>query len=97
MTSLRLNKVIRAGEFAEIFGAVLKPQAWPSFIFQRDEVLRGLEGILEWKVLVIKKEANRGASFIADSVNERRLVQSYVASGHSAWLEELFHSESQSL
>ncbi|KAL0796837.1 hypothetical protein Bca101_068214 [Brassica carinata] len=97
VSSLRLNKVVFAGEFSELFGAVMKPHEWPSFLFQRDEFIKSLESLAEWKVLVISKEANRGASFIADSVHRLGFVQSYVASGHPVWLDDLFQSESHSL
>ncbi|KAG2324628.1 hypothetical protein Bca52824_007356 [Brassica carinata] len=97
MTSLKLNKVTFAGEFSEIFGAVLRPHAWPSFLFQREEFLRSLRGLSDWKVLVVCRKANRGASLIADSVHQTGLVQSYIASGHPAWLEDLFHHERHSL
>lgn len=97
ITSLRLNKVIFAGEFSELFGAVRKPLEWPAFLSQRDEFIKSLEGLVEWKVIVISKEANRGASFIADSVHRLGFVQSYVASGQPVWLDDLFRSESLSL
>lgn len=97
MTSLRLNRIITAGEFEEFFGAVMRPFALPSFLFQRDEICMSMKEIGDWQVLVVKKEANRGASFIADSVNKRGLVQSYVARGHPTWLSDLFLYESRCL
>ena len=66
--SLRFNKIIFAGEFEDLFGAVLRPQAWPAFLFQRDEIISSLFGIEELQVLVVRSETNRGAFFIADSV-----------------------------
>ncbi|KAL0730568.1 hypothetical protein Bca4012_026661 [Brassica carinata] len=97
MTSLKLNKIIMAGEMDEFFGAVLRPHKWPSFGFQRQEILACMANIEEWKVLVMKREANRGAGFIAESVNKYNLVQSYVATGHPAWLFGFFVNESRYL
>ncbi|KAG2315715.1 hypothetical protein Bca52824_018837 [Brassica carinata] len=97
MNSLHFNKIIFAGEFEDIFRAVLRPQAWPSFLFHRDEFLRNINGIAEWRVLAVRKDTNRGASFIADSVNRYGLFQSYVAAGPPSWLSELFLYESHSL
>ncbi|KAG2293963.1 hypothetical protein Bca52824_040632 [Brassica carinata] len=34
MGSQRISNVVVAGEFAELFGAVERPQAWPSFLHQ---------------------------------------------------------------
>ncbi|XP_056862459.1 uncharacterized protein LOC130510133 [Raphanus sativus] len=97
MSSLHFNKIIFAGEFEDIFGAVMRPQAWPSFLFQRDEFVCQFGSIEEWKVKISKKETNRGASFIADSVNKYGLVQSYVAAGPPSWLSDLFLYESRGL
>lgn len=94
MSSHRFNKVILAGEMKEMFGAVTKPREWPAFGFQRQEIIACLAGIEDWKVMVINKEANRGAAFIAESVNRHNLVQSYVATGHPDWLFEFFVNES---
>lgn len=46
MNSLHFNKLIFAGVFEVLFGAVLRPQAWPSFLFQREEFIRSL---VVWK------------------------------------------------
>lgn len=45
MTSLKLEKLIMASEMEELFGAVLRPHQWPSFSFQRPEVLASMVGI----------------------------------------------------
>ncbi|RID65366.1 hypothetical protein BRARA_D00566 [Brassica rapa] len=65
----KVSRVIFAGEFKEIFGAVTRPSAWPSFCQQGDNVRRAVVGIGEWEALVIDKNANRGASFIAQNEN----------------------------
>lgn len=97
MESLRFNKIIMAGDFEVLFGAIMRPLAWPAFRFQREEIVRVLSGIRDWKLLRTKKEENRGASFIAESVNSQGLVQSCVASGHPSWLFEFFVNESRHL
>ncbi|KAF2595621.1 hypothetical protein F2Q68_00012498 [Brassica cretica] len=97
MTSLNLDKLIMAGELEELFGAVLKPHLWPAFGFQRQEIMASMVGIRHWKVQVTRKEANRGAGFIAESVNKFNFGQSYVATGHPEWLFEFFVNESRFL
>ncbi|XP_009117187.1 uncharacterized protein LOC103842327 [Brassica rapa] len=97
MTSLKLDKLIMAGELEELFGAVLKPHLWPAFGFQRQEIMASMVGIRHWKVQVTRKEANRGAGFIAESVNKFNFGQSYVATGHPEWLFEFFVNESRFL
>lgn len=97
MTSLNLDKLIMAGELEELFGAVLKPHLWPAFGFQRQEIMASMVGIRHWNVQVTRKEANRGAGFIAESVNKFNFGQSYVATGHPEWLFEFFVNESRFL
>ena len=97
MRSQRQSNVIFAGEFGDLFGALQRPQAWPSFHFQRSLMEKELEGILNWKLKVVTREANRGAFFIAQSVIKYGLVNSYVARGHPSWLFEFFVNESRSL
>ena len=97
MRSQKVSRVIFAGEFKEIFGAVTRPSAWPSFCQQGDNVRRAVVGIGEWEALVIDKNANRGASFIAQSVMKCGFTQSYVSSGHPRWLHDLFVDERSAL
>lgn len=82
MRSQRISKVIFAGEFGDLFGATTHPKAWPSFQFQSSVIRKELEGIQEWKLLVINREANECAFFIAQSVTNQGLVNLYVARGH---------------
>ncbi|KAG2306987.1 hypothetical protein Bca52824_026735 [Brassica carinata] len=95
MRSQRISKVIFAGEFGDLFGATTRPEAWPSFQFQSSVIRKELEGIEEWRLLVVNREANRGAFFIAQSVTKQGLVNSYVARGHPEWLFEFFVNESR--
>lgn len=97
MRSQRQDKIIFAGECGELFGAVERPQAWPSFLFQASLMGNELAGIPEWKLRVVTREANRGAFFIAQSVIKYGLVNSYVATGHPSWLFEFFVNESRAL
>lgn len=97
MRSQRQSKIIFAAEFGDIFGAIERPQAWPSFLYHSSEMRKELEGITEWKLLVVTRETNRGAFFIAQSVTKYGLVNSYVARGHPPWLFELFVNESRAL
>lgn len=97
MRSQRLTRVTFAGDFSELFGAAMRPEAWPSFLFQSGCIGRELEGIEEWKLEVVTREANRGAYFIAQIVTKLGLVNSYVARGHPDWLFELFVNESRNL
>lgn len=97
MSSLRLNKVVFAGQFEKEFGAVLRPREWPSYAFQGEEIAKALVGLKELQLLVIQSGANRGASFIAQSVIRENRQHSYVAAGPPYWLFEVFVNESRSL
>ncbi|KAG2314484.1 hypothetical protein Bca52824_017606 [Brassica carinata] len=97
MRSQRQSKIVFAEEFSDLFGAALRPQAWPSFRLQSSSMELELAGIQEWKLSVVTREANRGAFFIAQSVTKYGLINSYVASGHPSWLSELFGNESWTL
>ncbi|KAG2327397.1 hypothetical protein Bca52824_010125 [Brassica carinata] len=97
MKSLRQTRIIFAGEFDDLFGAVQRPEAWPSFLFQGTEIRRGLMGVKEYEVMVVNRRANRGAFFIAQSATQLGLESSYVAAGHPSWFFEFFVNESRSL
>ena len=58
MGSQRISNVVVAGEFAEFFGAVERPQAWPSFLHQVGEIELGNDRIEGCQLLVV-------ATFIA--------------------------------
>lgn len=60
MRSQRQSKIIFAGEFGDLFGATTRPEEWPSFQFQSFSIRKELNGIGEWKLLVVNREANRG-------------------------------------
>lgn len=94
MISLRLDKIVFARQFEIEFGATLRPEAWPSFAFQSDEIRRVLQVMNDAQLLVVSRQANRGASFIAQSVTKQNRHHSYVAAGPPDWLFELFINES---
>lgn len=89
--------MIFAGEFEEFFGAVQRPDAWPSFLYQNTVIREELRGGEEFELRVVNRKTNRGAAFIAQSVNKMDLVHSYVATGHRNWLFEFFVNESRGL
>ncbi|XP_056841869.1 uncharacterized protein LOC130495000 [Raphanus sativus] len=97
MRSQRQSNIIFAGEFADLFGALQRPRAWPSFLYQTSVMEKELEGITNWKLKVVTREANKGSSLIAQSVNKYGLINSYVARGHPSWLFEFFVNESRGL
>lgn len=94
MRSQKQSNIIFAGEFGDLFCALQRPQAWPSFLQQSSLMEKELEGILNWKLNVVTREENKGAFFIAQSVIKYGLVNSYVARGHPSWLFEFFVNES---
>lgn len=97
MVSLHLNKIVFAGQFEKEFGAALRPAEWPTFRYQSDEIRRSLQMMNDAHLLVISRIFNRGTSFIAQSVIREDHHQSYVATGPTNWLFELFVNESQYL
>ncbi|KAF8051722.1 hypothetical protein N665_1676s0004 [Sinapis alba] len=97
MRSQRQTNIVFAGEFGDLFGALQRPRAWPSFLHQICVMEKELEGITNWKLKVVTREANIGAFFIAQSVIKYGLVNSYVAIGHPSWLFEFFVNESRNL
>ena len=86
MRSHKMSNIIIAGEFSEMFGAVERPQAWPSFLYYAGQIELSIAGIVGCKLQVARRETKRGAIFIAQSVTGQGLVRSYVQSGHPPWL-----------
>ncbi|CAG7862052.1 unnamed protein product [Brassica rapa] len=97
MGSQRMSNIIVAGDFRELVGAVERPQAWPSFLHQVGEIEMGLARIEGCRLMSVVKEANKGATFIAQSVTRQGLIRSYVQIGHPLWLFESFVNESRFL
>lgn len=76
MGSQRLSNIVVAGKFSELFGAVEDPQVWPSFLHQVGKIELGRFRVDGCQLLVVQKEANREAIFIAQSVTKQGLVRS---------------------
>ncbi|KAF2541670.1 hypothetical protein F2Q68_00030024 [Brassica cretica] len=97
MASLKLSKVVFAGQFKEEFEAVMKPMDWPLYVFQSGEISKALLAVKDAQLLVVSRNSNRGASLIATSVTRENRHQSYVVSGLSGLLFELFVNEGRFL
>ena len=97
MGSQRISNVVVAGEFAELFGAVERSQAWPSFLHQIEEIKRGKDSIDGCQLLRVEREVNKGATFIAQSVTKLGLMRSYVQNGHPPWFFQFFVNEKKTL
>ncbi|KAG2253050.1 hypothetical protein Bca4012_100705 [Brassica carinata] len=80
-----------------MLGAVERPQAWPSFLHQVGVIELGKDRIEGSRLLVVASQANRGATFIAQSVTKQGLMRSYVQNGNPPWLFEFFVNESSNL
>lgn len=97
MGSQRMSNIIVAGDFSELVGAVERPQAWPSFLHQVGEIELAMARIEGCRLIYVDNEANKGATFISQSVTRQGLIRSYVQNGHPPWLFELFVNESRFL
>lgn len=97
MGSQRMSNIIVAGDFSELVGAVERPQAWPSFLHKVGEIKLGMARIEGCRLIYVDNEANKGATFISQSVTRQGLIRSYVQNGHPPWLFELFVNESRFL
>lgn len=93
MVAHGLNRVCFTTEYSELVGAAERPQAWPSFSHQAEELKLILEGISDWTFVLKSIETNRGAFLIAQSVTNDFRTQSYVSVGYPFWLQALFENE----
>lgn len=50
MNSHKFSKIIFAFEYADLFGVITRPRAWPSFAHQHSEIILRLAGIQAWRV-----------------------------------------------
>lgn len=88
-----LQRIIFEIEEATLVGATTRPEAWPSFGFESNLVMNSIQRFVEWNLEFVLRCANRGASFIAQSVTREHRSQSYVAVGSPFWLLDMFDSE----
>ncbi|KAH0851872.1 hypothetical protein HID58_090973 [Brassica napus] len=56
MRSHKMSNIIIAGEFLEMFGAVERPQAWPSFLHYAGQIELSMAGIVGCKLQVVTRE-----------------------------------------
>ena len=82
LKSLKIKKVVFAGEEKYLMDAMLRPAAWPSFKAQSESLLLALAHIPSWRFHVEERCANKGAFLIARSVTREDRRQSYVAAGY---------------
>lgn len=71
----------------------MKPSAWPSLQFEASELRKELQAFVKWEVKWQPVGSGRCVSFIAQSVVNLGLSQSYVATGHPIWLDSFFVNE----
>ena len=93
MKSLRKKKVIFLSTFGDIVEAIEKPALWPTLQFEATEIKRELQSFKAWELRIRLLASVRCASFIAQSVRQFGLMQSYVAAGHPRWLDHMYANE----
>lgn len=90
MISLKIHRVVFAGQEADIVGMIGRPRAWPAFRFFSRALSRLIQQVPFWRICIEDKLGNRGAFLIASSVTREDRRQSYVAAGYPEWLRGLF-------
>lgn len=95
MSSLKIRRVIFAGQEEDIIGMIKRPIAWPSFKFHSSTLSDMLTKISQWRMVVEEKRCNKGTFLIARSVTMEDRRQSYVAAGEPSWLCRFFSNEAQ--
>ncbi|KAF3543793.1 hypothetical protein DY000_02005892 [Brassica cretica] len=93
MRSLRYQKVSFSSTFDDLFEAVVKPWLWPALQYEASDLRKELQVFVQWELKVEALASVRCASFIAQSVVNLGLTQSYVDSGHLRWLDKFFVNE----
>ncbi|KAF3529695.1 hypothetical protein DY000_02040796 [Brassica cretica] len=71
----------------DLVEALHKPARWPALPFEVNEIQRGLKVFEAWELRIGSHVSVRCVSFIAQSVKNLGLTQSYVAAGHPRWLD----------
>lgn len=96
MLGLKLNRIIFASEATDLFGAVNRPKAWPSFAYQVSELNLVLHKMKDWKLESETACTNIGANLIAQSASFGNRCHSYVARGYPFWLTDIFDKDKAS-
>lgn len=94
MKSHKIEKVVFSIQEDYLVKVITRPAAWPSFRYQSKELGLSLKSIKDWKFFVENSFSNRGALMIAKSITNDGRLQSYVASGHPAWLGDILAEDS---
>ena len=68
MSSLRFNKIIFGLEAKDLISAITRPPAWPCFKWLVSPILNAISLLSDWKLLHVKRSANKGAFWIAVTV-----------------------------
>ena len=90
MRSLKKKKVRFVSSFGDLIEAIEKPSCWPALQFEVGEIKRELQAFEAWELRIGSSNTIRCASFIAQSVRNLGLTQSYVAAGHPRWLDHIY-------
>nr|VDD00917.1 unnamed protein product [Brassica oleracea] len=90
MRSLKKKKVRFVSSFGDLIEAIEKPSFWPALQFEVGEIKRELRAFEAWELRIGSWNTIRCASFIAQSVRNLGLTQSYVAAGHPRWLDHIY-------
>ena len=80
--SLRYQKVSFSSSFDDLSEAVVKPWLWLALQYEASDLRKELQVFVQWELKVEALVLVGCASFIAQSVVNLGLTQSYVASGH---------------
>lgn len=90
-----MEKVVFETDFADLFGVVTRPRAWPVFRYQNSELRKALDGFQEWNILVVSSRVNKYAQTITKCVTVEMHYHLYVAQGNLQWLEDPFEAENK--
>ncbi|KAF3549264.1 hypothetical protein DY000_02004010 [Brassica cretica] len=93
MRSLKKKKVRFVSSFGDLIEAIEKPSFWPALQFEVGEIKRELQAFEAWELRIGSWNTIRCASFIAQSVRNLGLTQSYVAAGHPKWLDHIYAND----
>ncbi|KAG2294869.1 hypothetical protein Bca52824_041538 [Brassica carinata] len=90
---LKKRKVRFVSSFGDLIEAIEKLSFWPALQFEVGEIKRELQAFEAWELRIGSWNTIRCASFIAQSVRNLGLNQSYVAAGHPRWLDHIYAND----